>query len=78
MRLVNALLGAVQTEAILAETIEVDGERRAAAYHQQLVTAGVEGDPNKLREFLRRQALRATTRTSTPWSPTSRRPARRS
>lgn len=61
MRLVNALLGAVQTEAILAETIEVDGERRAAAYRQQLVTAGVEDDPDKLMEFLRWQVLRATT-----------------
>jgi hypothetical protein len=60
MRLVNALLGAVQTEAILAETIEVDGERRAAAYRQQLVTAGVEEDPDKLMEFLRWQVLRAT------------------
>lgn len=59
MRLVNALLGAVQTEAILAETIEVDGERRAAAYRQQLVTA--EEDPDKLMEFLRWQVLRATT-----------------
>lgn len=61
MRLVNALLGAVQTEAILAETIEVDGEGRAAAYRQQLVTAGVEEDPDKLMEFLRWQVLRATT-----------------
>jgi hypothetical protein len=60
LRLVNALLGAVQTEAILAETIEVDGERRAAAYRQQLVTAGVEEDPDKLMEFLRWQVLRAT------------------
>lgn len=61
MRLVNALLGAVQTEALLAETIEVDGERRAAAYRQQLVIAGVEEDPDKLMEFLRWQVLRATT-----------------
>ena len=61
MRLVNALLGAVQTEALLAETIDVDSERRAAAYRQQLVTAGVEEDPDKLMEFLRWQVLRATT-----------------
>lgn len=61
MRLVNSLLGAVQTVALLAETIDVDSERRAAAYRQQLVTAGVEEEPDKLMEFLRWQVLRATT-----------------
>ncbi len=60
MRLVNALLGAVQTEAILAETIGVTDDQRAAAYRQQLVTAGVEENPDKLMDFLRWQVLRAT------------------
>ena len=60
MRLVNALLGAVQIEAILAETIGVADDQRAAAYRQQLITAGVEEDPDKLMEFLRWQVLRAT------------------
>lgn len=60
LRLVNALLGAVQTEALLAETTQVTGEQRAGAYRQQLVTAGVEEDPDKLMEFLRWQVLRAT------------------
>lgn len=60
MRLVNALLGAVQTEALVAETIDVDDEQRAAAYRQQLVTASVEENPDKLMEFLRWQVLRAT------------------
>ena len=49
MRLVNALLGpvqteAVQTEAVPAETIGLADDRRAAAYRQQLVTACVEKD----------------------------------
>ena len=61
MRLVNALLGAVQTEALLVETIEVEGEQRVAAYRQQLATAGVEEDADKLMEFLPWQVLRATT-----------------
>jgi hypothetical protein len=61
IRLVNALLGAVQTEALLAEVVDVGDEQRAAAYRQQLVTAGVEEDPDKLMEFPRWQVLRATT-----------------
>lgn len=59
MCLANALLGAVQTEALLAETSVVDDDRRAAAHRQQLVTAGVEEDADKLMEFLRWQVLRA-------------------
>ena len=56
MRLVNALLGAVQTEAILAETIGVADEAPEA---YQLVTAGVE-DYDNFMEFLRWRVLRAT------------------
>ncbi|MGH3702230.1 MAG: DUF6245 family protein, partial [Pseudonocardiaceae bacterium] len=41
-RLVNALLGAVQTEVILSD---MTGEQMSAACRQQFVTAGVAGDP---------------------------------
>jgi hypothetical protein len=54
-------LGAVQTETILTETSDVTDDQRAAAYRQQLVTAGVEDNPVKLIEFLRWQVLRAAT-----------------
>ncbi|MFF5210510.1 DUF6245 family protein [Streptosporangium sp. NPDC000396] len=57
-RLANALLGAVQVEAILAESFAADADDLAAAHHQQLATAGVADDPEKLVGFLRWQALR--------------------
>lgn len=59
MRLANALLGAVQVEAMLAETL-ADGhaDKIADAHRQQLQTAGVADDPQKLTEFLRWQTLR--------------------
>ncbi|MFI6803262.1 DUF6245 family protein [Streptosporangium canum] len=41
MRLANALLGAVQVEAMLVESAATDPEDLAAAHHQQLATAGV-------------------------------------
>jgi hypothetical protein len=83
MRLANALLGAVQTETILAETSDVTDDQRAAAHRQQLVTAGVEDDPVKLIEFLRWQVLRAATpprdrpATGGRAYPAGRRPCRR-
>ncbi|MER6173602.1 DUF6245 family protein [Streptosporangium sp. NPDC001681] len=58
MRLANALLGAVQVEAMLAESAATGTEDLAAAHRQQLVTAGVADDPDKLTGFLRWQALR--------------------
>ena len=58
LRLVNALLGAVQTEALLAEGLPVSTDDRLAAYEQQLSTAGVADSPTKRLRFLRWQALR--------------------
>jgi hypothetical protein len=40
VRLANALLGAVQAEAVLADAITIGPEARAAACEQQLITAG--------------------------------------
>ncbi|MEU7457548.1 DUF6245 family protein [Streptosporangium roseum] len=58
MRLANALLGAVQVEAMLVESAAAGPEDLAAAHHQQLATAGVADDVDKLAAFLRWQALR--------------------
>ncbi|MER5624286.1 DUF6245 family protein [Streptosporangium sp. NPDC002544] len=58
MQLANALLGAVQVEAMLAESAVTGTEDLAAAHREQLVTAGVADDPDKLVGFLRWQALR--------------------
>jgi len=59
MRLANALLGAVQVEAMLAETLaDGDVEEMADAHRQQLKTAGADDDPEKLAGFLRWQVLR--------------------
>jgi uncharacterized protein DUF6245 len=59
MRLANALLGAVQVEVMLAETL-ADGhvDEMADAHCQQLETAGANDDPEKLAGFLRWQVLR--------------------
>ncbi|MER5625099.1 DUF6245 family protein [Streptosporangium sp. NPDC002544] len=58
MRLANALLGAVQVEAMLVESAATGPEDLAAAHRQQLVTAGVADDPDQLTGFLPWQALR--------------------
>src|SRR6266852_5569670 len=58
VRLANALLGAAQTEAILAEAVPLSLEARAAAYEQQFTTAGAAERPTKRLEFLRWQTLR--------------------
>ncbi|MFI6458724.1 tyrosine-type recombinase/integrase, partial [Streptosporangium amethystogenes] len=47
MRLANALLGAVQVEAMLAETGAAGAEGLAAAHREQLVTTGVVDDAEK-------------------------------
>uniref|UniRef100_UPI003F491E8A DUF6245 family protein n=1 Tax=Sphaerisporangium sp. CA-236357 TaxID=3240030 RepID=UPI003F491E8A len=60
VRLANALLGAVQIEAMLAETVAAGEQDLAAAHHEQLATAGVADDPEKLVGFLRWQALRVS------------------
>ncbi|GAA5768146.1 hypothetical protein Aros01_04654 [Streptosporangium roseum] len=51
-------LGAVQVEAMLAESAATGPEDLAAAHHQQLATVGGSDDVEKLAAFLRRQALR--------------------
>jgi Family of unknown function (DUF6245) len=56
--LVNALLGAVQTEVILSDTTGITSQQMAAAYRQQLVTAGVADDPVRTVGFLRWEILR--------------------
>ena len=41
LRLVNALLGATQAKALVAESLPVSADDRLAAYEQQFATAGV-------------------------------------
>ncbi len=60
VRLANALLGAAQTEAVLADAIPLSPEARAAAHRQQLSTAGAADDPVKRIAFLRWQTLRVS------------------
>jgi len=60
VRLANALLGAAQTEALLADAIPLSPDARAAAYEQQLSTAGGADDPAKRIAFLRWQTLRVS------------------
>lgn len=62
MRMANALLGAVQTEAMLADSSDVPLERKEAAWEDQLETAGAGRDnPTQRIGFLHWQILRATT-----------------
>lgn len=42
--MVNALLGAVQTQAMLADAVELDEEDRHAAWREQLTSAGAWDD----------------------------------
>jgi hypothetical protein len=58
--LANALLGAAQIEAMLAETLAEQDVDLAEAHDQQLVTAGVSDDPVKLTGFLQWQTLRVS------------------
>ena len=58
MRLVNALLGIVEGDALLADSSGVSVEQMKAAYRQALISAGVEGHPGKLLRFLRWRTLR--------------------
>jgi hypothetical protein len=59
VRIVNALLGAVQTQAMLADAVELDEEARHAAWREQLMSAGVWDDPAVRVGFIRSQVLRA-------------------
>jgi hypothetical protein len=58
LMLVNALLGSVEAEALLADASGVTPDQMEAAHRQALVTAGVEDNPNKLLSFLRWRTLR--------------------
>ncbi|AEM85830.1 hypothetical protein Strvi_6379 [Streptomyces violaceusniger Tu 4113] len=60
--MVNELLGAVQTEAVLADSVKLDDDARHKAGEEQLAAAGagVE-EPVRRAEFIRWQVLRATT-----------------
>lgn len=56
--LVNALLGTVETEALLADSEGAPDEHVRSAHRQARISAGVEDDPKKLLELLRWQTLR--------------------
>jgi hypothetical protein len=58
MRLANALLGIVEVDAMLSETLGVSAEQVQVAHQQALISAGVEGHPGKLLNFLRWRTLR--------------------
>src|SRR4051794_19448079 len=60
VRLVNALLGTVQAQAILAEKVDLPDDRRHAAWEEQLATVAGP-DPVTRMECLRWQVLRAAT-----------------
>ena len=63
LRLVNALLGAAQAEA-LAESLPMSRDDRLAAYEQQLATVGVADSPTERLRFSRWQRLRGSRRIS--------------
>jgi hypothetical protein len=58
MLLANALLGMVETEAILAESLGVTPAQMRAAHQQALSSAGAESHPVKLFGVLRWRTLR--------------------
>lgn len=58
-RLVNALLGGVEVEAMLTDGVGLSEDQMGAAHQQALQTAGVAGQPTKLLSFLRWRTLRA-------------------
>lgn len=62
VRMVNALLGVVQAEAVMADGVTISDEARHAAWEEQLSSAGAGlDDPVKRVEFIRWQVLRAGT-----------------
>jgi hypothetical protein len=60
MLLVNALLGAVEGEALHADSSGVPGDQLGAAHDQALQTAGAKDNPAKLLGFLRWRTLRVS------------------
>lgn len=63
VRMVNALLGVVQTEATMADGVKLDEDAHHAAWGQQLTAAGAgrDEDPAERVEFIRWQVLRPGT-----------------
>jgi hypothetical protein len=62
VRMVNALLGVVQAEAVMADAVPLDEDARHAAWEEQLTAAGTGlDDPVRRVEFIRWQVLRAGT-----------------
>lgn len=60
MLLVNALLGAVEAEALHADSSGVTFDQLGAAHDQALQTAGAKDTPQKLLSFLRWRTLRVS------------------
>ncbi|MEO1666706.1 MAG: DUF6245 family protein [Chloroflexota bacterium] len=58
MLLINALLGAVEAEALHADSSGVEFDQLSAAHEQALQTAGAKDTPEKLLSFLRWRTLR--------------------
>ncbi|HEY1296598.1 MAG TPA: DUF6245 family protein [Chloroflexota bacterium] len=54
----QCVIGAVQTEALLADSLTISPEARHSAYEQRLDTAEAADDPTKRIHFLRWQSLR--------------------
>jgi hypothetical protein len=62
VRLVNALLGVVQAEAVMADAVPLGEDARHVAWEEQLTAAGAGlDDPVRRVEFIRWQVLRAGT-----------------
>lgn len=62
VRLVNALLGVVQAQAVLADAVPLDGQARDAAWEEHLRSAGAGPDEVAARlELIRWQVLRSAT-----------------
>jgi hypothetical protein len=62
VRMVNALLGVVQAEAVMADAVPLAEDARHVAWEEQLTAAGAGlDDPVRRVEFIRWQVLRAGT-----------------
>lgn len=64
VRMVNALLGGVQAEALMADTVELNDDARHAAWEERPTAAGsglLDDNPVARVEFIRWQVLRAAT-----------------
>jgi hypothetical protein len=62
VRMVNALLGVVQSEAVVADSVHLDEEAHLAAWEEQFKAAGAGlDDPVRRMEFIRWQVPQAAT-----------------